>query len=187
MRSLERWTCPIRAGLSPPAPTRRSRPHGVGARAGAGVEDCVFVPARREAQAPDRTWLGCRDLIEAIGGVDAGTVAGLTSPFTTVDAEAMINAGPAVILVTTQGAEWVGGIDKELQLPGPGPDRRGRNRRVVQLTMPAPPGQPARRARCHRGVGGVSAVAAVGACLAIVSGVIWASVWGLAEPPSSAH
>ncbi|WP_437424601.1 heme/hemin ABC transporter substrate-binding protein [Williamsia muralis] len=76
---------------------------------------------------------GADDLIEAIGGVDAGTAAGLTSSFTTVDAEAMINADPAVILVMTQGAESVGGIDKVLQLPGLAQTDAGRNRRVVQM------------------------------------------------------
>jgi iron complex transport system substrate-binding protein len=76
---------------------------------------------------------GADDLIAALGGVDAGTAAGLSSAFTTVNAEAMINANPAVILVMTQGAESVGGLDKVLQLPGLSQTEAGRNRRVVQM------------------------------------------------------
>jgi iron complex transport system substrate-binding protein len=76
---------------------------------------------------------GADDLINAIGGVDAGTAAGLSSAFTTVDAEAMINADPDVILVMTQGAESVGGLEKVLQLPGLAQTDAGHNRRVVQM------------------------------------------------------
>lgn len=76
---------------------------------------------------------GADDLITALGGVDAGTAAGLTSAFTTVNTEAMINADPEVILVMTQGAESVGGLDEVLKLPGLAQTDAGRNDRIVQM------------------------------------------------------
>ncbi|MBA4024823.1 MAG: ABC transporter substrate-binding protein [Gordonia sp.] len=76
---------------------------------------------------------GADELIAALGGVDAGTAAGLTSAFTTVNTEAMINANPAVILVMTQGADSVGGLEQVLKLPGLAQTDAGRNNRVVQM------------------------------------------------------
>lgn len=76
---------------------------------------------------------GADDLITALGGVDAGTAAGLKSAFTTVTTEAMINADPDVILVMTQGADSVGGIDEVVKLPGLSQTDAGRNNRVVQM------------------------------------------------------
>ncbi|HEY9315416.1 heme/hemin ABC transporter substrate-binding protein [Williamsia sp.] len=76
---------------------------------------------------------GADDLIATLGGVDAGTAAGLKSAFTTVNTEAMINADPDVILVMTQGADSVGGIDKVVELPGLAQTDAGRNKRVVQM------------------------------------------------------
>lgn len=76
---------------------------------------------------------GADDLITALGGVDAGTAAGLDAAFTTVNTEAMINADPDVIIVMTQGADSVGGIDKVVTLPGLSQTDAGRNNRVVQM------------------------------------------------------
>lgn len=76
---------------------------------------------------------GADDLITALGGVDAGTAAGLTSAFTTMNTEAMINADPEVILVMSQGADSVGGLDKVLALPGLAQTDAGRNNRIVQM------------------------------------------------------
>lgn len=76
---------------------------------------------------------GADELITALGGVDAGTAAGLTSAFTTVNTEAMIDANPAVILVMTQGADSVGGLEQVLRLPGLAQTDAGRNNRVVQM------------------------------------------------------
>ncbi|EGD55690.1 heme/hemin ABC transporter substrate-binding protein [Gordonia neofelifaecis] len=76
---------------------------------------------------------GADDLIAALGGTDAGTEAGLTSPFTQVSAESMIRADPEVILVMTQGAESVGGMEKVLALPAVADTSAGRNRRIVEM------------------------------------------------------
>ena len=76
---------------------------------------------------------GADDLITTLGGVDAGTAAGLKAAFTTVNTEAMINADPDVIIVMTQGADSVGGIDKVVTLPGLAHTDAGRNSRVVQM------------------------------------------------------
>lgn len=76
---------------------------------------------------------GADDLIENLGGVDAGTEAGLTAPFTQVSTEKMMRADPDVILVMTQGAESVGGIDEVLKLPAVAETAAGRNKRIVAM------------------------------------------------------
>lgn len=76
---------------------------------------------------------GADDLIAALGGTDAGTKAGLTSAFTQVSAESMIRANPEVILVMTQGAESVGGMEKVLKLPAVADTDAGRHRRIVEM------------------------------------------------------
>ncbi|GAA3690012.1 heme/hemin ABC transporter substrate-binding protein [Gordonia hankookensis] len=76
---------------------------------------------------------GADDLIRSLGGTDAGTQADLTGAFTAISAEAMIKADPDVILVMTQGADTVGGLDGVLSLPGIAETDAGRNRRVVQM------------------------------------------------------
>ena len=76
---------------------------------------------------------GADDLIEALGGRDAGTAAGLTAAFTQVSAESMIRANPQVLLVMTQGAESVGGMDKVLELPAIADTDAGRHRRIVAM------------------------------------------------------
>ncbi|GAB07124.1 iron complex transport system substrate-binding protein [Gordonia amarae] len=76
---------------------------------------------------------GADSLIEAIGGVDAGTKAELTGAFTMISAEAMIRADPDVILVMKQGADTVGGLDGVLKIAGISATSAGRDRRVVQM------------------------------------------------------
>ena len=76
---------------------------------------------------------GADSLIEAIGGVDAGTKARLTGAFTMISAEAMIRADPDVVLVMKQGADTVGGPDGVLKIAGIAATSAGRNRRVVQM------------------------------------------------------
>jgi iron complex transport system substrate-binding protein len=73
---------------------------------------------------------GSDALIVAIGGVDAGTAAGL-SGFRPLTSEGMINAAPDVILVMTKGLESVGGVRGLVKLPGIAQTPAGRHRRVV--------------------------------------------------------
>ncbi len=76
---------------------------------------------------------GADDLIENLGGRDAGREADLSGAFTAISAEAMIEADPNVLLVMTQGADTVGGLDGVLELPGIAETDAGRNRRIVQM------------------------------------------------------
>ncbi|WP_143965424.1 ABC transporter substrate-binding protein [Gordonia zhaorongruii] len=76
---------------------------------------------------------GADDLIRNLGGVDAGTEAGLTAPFTQVSTEKMMRADPDVILVMTQGADSVGGLDEVLALPAVAETRAGRAQRIVAM------------------------------------------------------
>lgn len=75
---------------------------------------------------------GADSLIEAVGGVDAGSAAGL-GPFTPLTPEALAQAQPDVILVMTKGLESVGGVSGLLELPGVGQTPAGRDRRIVAL------------------------------------------------------
>ncbi len=76
---------------------------------------------------------GADDLIEHLGGTDAGTASGLTAPFTTVSAENLMAADPDVILVMTQGAASVGGMDKVLALPAIAQTKAGKSKRIVEM------------------------------------------------------
>lgn len=76
---------------------------------------------------------GADDLIAALGGTDAGTASGLKPGFTQVTTEALLSANPDVILVMTQGADSVGGLDGVLALPGVSQTSAGKARRVVQM------------------------------------------------------
>lgn len=76
---------------------------------------------------------GVDSMIEAAGGRDAGTALKLRSPFTPLTSEALVNAQPDVILMTTTGLESVGGIDGLLEVPGVAQTPAGRNRRVVTM------------------------------------------------------
>ncbi|WP_419232078.1 heme/hemin ABC transporter substrate-binding protein [Gordonia sp. CPCC 205515] len=76
---------------------------------------------------------GADDLIKELGGTDAADNADLTGAYTAVTAEAMVKANPDVILVMTQGAESVGGIDGVIGLPGIADTNAGRARRIVEM------------------------------------------------------
>ncbi len=77
---------------------------------------------------------GADSLIEALGGVDAGTAAGLTQKFTPITSEAMIAADPDVFLMMTGGLDSIGGIDGLAKIPGLAQTTAGRNQRVVDMT-----------------------------------------------------
>lgn len=72
-------------------------------------------------------------LIERVGAVDAGTAMGLKDPFTPITPEAMIDAAPEVILVSTSGLESVGGISGLLEMPGVAQTPAAANRRVIAI------------------------------------------------------
>ena len=72
-------------------------------------------------------------MIAHLGGVDAGTASGLTAEFTQVSTEKMMRADPDVILVMTQGADSVGGLDAVLELPAVAETDAGRHRRIVAM------------------------------------------------------
>lgn len=60
---------------------------------------------------------GADEMIRSAGGIDVGTDLGLAA-FTPLTSEAIVNANPAIIVVTTRGLASVGGIDGLLELPG---------------------------------------------------------------------
>jgi iron complex transport system substrate-binding protein len=76
---------------------------------------------------------GAGSLIEAVGGEDAGTAAGLTADFTPLTSEALVKAAPDAILVMTKGLESVGGVDGLLKLPGVAQTPAGLDRRIVSV------------------------------------------------------
>ncbi|MFI9639280.1 hemin ABC transporter substrate-binding protein [Micromonospora sp. NPDC051925] len=75
---------------------------------------------------------GSDSMIEAAGGVDAGSAIGLAK-FRPLTSEGLINAAPDVILVMSGGLESVGGVDGLLKLPGVGQTPAGAARRVVDM------------------------------------------------------
>lgn len=75
---------------------------------------------------------GADALIEAAGGVDVGSAAGLPE-FTPLTAEALAQADPDVLLVMTGGLDSVGGVEGLAGLPGVAQTRAGRERRVVAV------------------------------------------------------
>lgn len=74
---------------------------------------------------------GADSLIDAVGGRDAGTAAGLTDAFTSLTSEGLIRARPDVILMLTDGLRSVGGVDGLLRVPGVSETPAGRTRSVV--------------------------------------------------------
>ncbi|MFE3111710.1 hemin ABC transporter substrate-binding protein [Kitasatospora indigofera] len=76
---------------------------------------------------------GAGSLIEAAGGEDAGTAAGLTGDFTPLTSEALVKAAPDAILVMSKGLESVGGVDGLLKLPGIAQTPAGLDRRIVSV------------------------------------------------------
>ena len=77
---------------------------------------------------------GADSLIEALGGVDAGTASGLTEPFTTITSEAMIAAAPDVLLLMSDGLKSVGGVDGLEQVPGIAQTPAGRDHRIIDMS-----------------------------------------------------
>ncbi|MFE7558960.1 hemin ABC transporter substrate-binding protein [Kitasatospora sp. NPDC057500] len=76
---------------------------------------------------------GAGSLIEAVGGEDAGTAAGLSGDFTPLTSEALVKAAPDAILVMSKGLDSVGGVDGLLKLPGVAQTPAGLDRRVVSI------------------------------------------------------
>jgi iron complex transport system substrate-binding protein len=74
---------------------------------------------------------GADSMIAAAGAIDAGTAMGLDKSFTPITSEALAEAAPDIILMTTTGLESVGGIDGLVQIPGIAQTPAGINRRVV--------------------------------------------------------
>lgn len=76
---------------------------------------------------------GADEMITAAGGVDAGTEMGLDDPFTPITSEALTQAAPDVILMTTTGLDSVGGVDGLVEIPGIAQTPAGRDRRIVTV------------------------------------------------------
>jgi iron complex transport system substrate-binding protein len=76
---------------------------------------------------------GTDAMIEAAGGIDAGTELGLTQAFTPLTSEALVQAAPDVLLLTTTGLESVGGLDGLLEVAGIAQTPAGRDRRVATV------------------------------------------------------
>ncbi len=76
---------------------------------------------------------GADEMIEAAGGTDAGTAIGLDRPFTPITSEALTDAAPDVILMTTTGLDSVGGVSGLLEIPGIAQTPAGRDGRVVTV------------------------------------------------------
>lgn len=74
---------------------------------------------------------GPDSIIEAAGGVDAGTAIGLDLPFTPLTPEALVEAAPDILLVTTTGLDSVDGVDGLLELVGVKQTPAGKARRVM--------------------------------------------------------
>lgn len=76
---------------------------------------------------------GADSMIEAAGGIDAGTDEGLGNAFTPLTSEALVAARPEVILLTSTGLESVGGLDGLLQIPGIAQTPAGMNRSIITV------------------------------------------------------
>lgn len=74
---------------------------------------------------------GPDSIIAAAGATDAGTAIGLELAFTPLTPEAMVEAAPDVLLVTTTGLDSVNGIDGLVELAGVAQTPAGKARRVI--------------------------------------------------------
>lgn len=75
---------------------------------------------------------GGDSVIEAMGGVDAGTKAGLQA-FTPLTPEALAASAPDVLMVMEKGLSSVGGVDGLLKLPGVAQTPAGKSRAIVSV------------------------------------------------------
>lgn len=71
-----------------------------------------------------------QSVIEAAGGIDAGTAAGVTG-YKSITPEALVAGQPDFYLLFNLGLESVGGIDGLLKIPGVDQTPAGTNRRVL--------------------------------------------------------
>ncbi|WP_329138878.1 ABC transporter substrate-binding protein [Streptomyces sp. NBC_01476] len=76
---------------------------------------------------------GADSLIDAVGGVDVATRAGIKG-FSPLNAEALAKTRPDVIIMMTLGLQSVGGVDGALKLPGVAQTPAGRQRRIVDMS-----------------------------------------------------
>ena len=74
---------------------------------------------------------GPDSIIAAAGATDAGTAIGLDLAFTPLTPEAMVEAAPDILLVTTTGLDSVNGIDGLVELAGVAQTPAGKARRVI--------------------------------------------------------
>ncbi|MDP4851410.1 MAG: ABC transporter substrate-binding protein [Ilumatobacteraceae bacterium] len=75
---------------------------------------------------------GADEMIRSAGGIDVGTDLNLAA-FTPLTSEAIVNANPGIIVVTTRGLASVGGIDGLLELPGIAQTPAAKSRSVVSI------------------------------------------------------
>jgi iron complex transport system substrate-binding protein len=68
-------------------------------------------------------------MIEAAGGIDAGTAAGITD-FMPVTAEALVAAQPEMIMLPQSGVDSIGGMDAVLKIPGVAQTPAAQNHKV---------------------------------------------------------
>ncbi|SIO88396.1 hemin ABC transporter substrate-binding protein [Nocardiopsis sp. JB363] len=76
---------------------------------------------------------GADALLDEIGARDAGVEMGLTTPFTPITTEALIEARPDVLLVMTKGLESVGGVAGLAEIPGVAQTPAGQNQAVIDF------------------------------------------------------
>ncbi|GMU78458.1 MAG: hypothetical protein AMXMBFR46_12530 [Acidimicrobiia bacterium] len=74
---------------------------------------------------------GADSMIRAAGGVDAGSAMGLQRAFTPITSEALAQAAPDVILMTTTGLRSVGGIEGLVKVPGIAQTPAAKDRRII--------------------------------------------------------
>ena len=75
---------------------------------------------------------GADEMIRSAGGIDVGTDLNLAA-FTPLTSEAIVNANPEIIVVTTRGLASVGGINGLLDLPGIAQTPAAKTRAVVSI------------------------------------------------------
>ena len=75
---------------------------------------------------------GADSILKAVGYTDIGA-ANFKTPFTDLNAEALIKMQPDVILLMTKGLASVGGVKGLLQLPGVAQTPAGKNQRFVTI------------------------------------------------------